>query len=1398
MAAPWEKFQPAQPDPVQEGPWTKFQPIEVEPTSAPLPKWDDIKGQIPDDMQSTHGDKIKNALSISATYDIPPSQAYSLHDKFTEKFKEKSLWDKAQGSFKAGIGDVYSITGSTMKWLGASDESANVYLDFGERLRSAYIPSSDTSEFTWGKMKDPEWWATTGARAVPFTLSLIPAAIVGAYGGAAVAGAVGFGAFGTTILGAIGGAALSRPVESAFEAGGAYEEAIARGMTEEEADKAANSVFKGNMALTGVDAAQFALAFTPLRVLGKSASKALSLRILATTGKLGAVGLSESAEERYQETISGKALGDEVSFFDLKDPRLNEASALGLIFGVGMGGAGSVWTGLKSRVVDTMPPEVKAEYDAQIAEGKTDAQALDAVAAMPEGKEHIESVVEELKKASENITRPEAVPVEAEPVLEAEALTPEEEALTIETDEATDRAMFELSMEGVELEAMTDEMVQAKIESFEQASVSPVAETGIPEAGVEGEARATSSLDSETGKRIITDEMYQGTLKQWKEKTSGKLFSGVDPTTIAPLVMMGAYHIESGIRTFSKWSEQMIKDFGEKVKPHLKDIWKQSQDYLKAKAPKGVKGQVRRATGLQTAVKMIREDEALSAAWKKAEQSARIAFRAGNKEGVAEAKTAMKETLRKAKAKEAERNQIAKDIKTLKKLKEKSKGTIAVEYQEAIKQILEGIDFAKPTDDTILRLTALHDHILQNGVPLGISQSELNELGRLSQVSVRDLAPDALSKLAETVRKLYDLGKLKAELLAKKEGREQQKALDDLIASTKSLDPSQSGKEEPTRGDIVKYGLAAQNIDIQHTYRVADSIDGVKDYSGANALMIKEEMQAEITAKNEGNRRSRSLVEGIQSIMQKAGIDEITEDMQARITINMLVNQGARSQAIVLMEKYNFAVVPALDATELQIAALAVQSAGEKTDEITSLYQKRENLAFPEVQNYFPIKYVNEDISIPVPTMIMQDRYRTKQAEQGFTVSRTPGVQKVPRIDFLAVAEEAINAQEWYINIQPVLDIHAALIRTPEFKLAAGQLASNWWKDQIDIVARRGWSASAKSNPMFRMARMNINQAVLGYKLTTVLMQPFAVFDAMAYATSRWGLEAGKDILVGFGGSWVNPQAAMAYVRANPALNLRQAGEIAIEETMEDIKGKKGAYTAYKKYAMSGIRVTDILTAAGVQKGFLNILEKQGITGAEAEAEAEFLMNLTNGSSEVTARPHVLARGEGARMWLTFQSFFLNRWGILTHDLIKSGYSGNWSRKATALMGLAIMMAGGLAEDKTRELLGLLMGGKEDTEGFWKKVFLFVPRQLPAIGGLFEKWGKAEPPLIQTIGKGAKGISQIGAGKPIAGIESLAESILAVGFGVPGTIQGFDLLDAAVLDDIKKSESKKKKGSPYQ
>jgi len=257
--------------------------------------------------------KSEDALSMAATFDIQPSAAYRNYDSIKKGMEDKGLFGVGGKSFMAGIGDVYSTTGSALKWMGV-DEQADIYGDFGKRLQKAYSTSIPPEEFTWRRVMEPEWWATSVARSVPFTLSLMPAAILAAYGGGATATAVGLGTFGRLVLGSIGAAAVSRPLESALEAGNTYQSEIDKGKSEAEAEEAANYVFKGNLALTGMDVAEFATAFTPLRVLGGSATKSLARRILATGGKLGIVGGLGAGEEGYQDALQRWGVGDEVKF----------------------------------------------------------------------------------------------------------------------------------------------------------------------------------------------------------------------------------------------------------------------------------------------------------------------------------------------------------------------------------------------------------------------------------------------------------------------------------------------------------------------------------------------------------------------------------------------------------------------------------------------------------------------------------------------------------------------------------------------------------------------------------------------------------------------------------------------------------------------------------------------------------------------------------------------------------------------------------------------------------------------------------------------------------------------------------------------------------------------------
>jgi len=295
---------------------------------------------------------------------------------------------------QAGWGDVLRSAGSAASWLGA--EGAGKWLAEKGSAYQLVVPAAE-----WKGVFHPNFWTKQLPRAIPFTFALIPAAIVGGYAGAGVAGAVGLGAFGKLLLGAIGASVLSRPLESALEAGNAYDEALAKGLTEEEAEEAASSTFKGNLALSGLDAAQFAMAFAPMPF--KTGSRLLRYATIA--GKVAVVGLSEAGEEAVQDIITRRALGEEVKM----DADMQQAMALGMVMGMGLGGVGDVYSAIQNRVENNLSQPLSEVFektkfeglDQGLTEQQATLRAFDVIAEMPEGKQIIQDVINRVQKAEQ-------------------------------------------------------------------------------------------------------------------------------------------------------------------------------------------------------------------------------------------------------------------------------------------------------------------------------------------------------------------------------------------------------------------------------------------------------------------------------------------------------------------------------------------------------------------------------------------------------------------------------------------------------------------------------------------------------------------------------------------------------------------------------------------------------------------------------------------------------------------------------------------------------------------------------------------------------------------------------------------------------------------------------------
>ena len=259
-------------------------------------------------------------------------------------------------SLSAGVGDVISTAGGAAKWLGAK-KTGEAWTAKGEQMRKASeIP---TEEFSWKRLLEPDFYTTNVARSIPFSLSLLPAAVAGAYGLGTAGAAMGLGTFGKAVLAAVGGGIMNRAAEGAMEAGGTYNEALQMGMTEEQADKAAQNTFKKNLALAGMDIGEFATAFVPIP--GGGAVKSALGRVALGAGRLAATAGQEAVEEGIQEVIQKRSLGDTRPVGGiLAEPSTKEAMTIGAIHGGGLGTAGTAFNAIKSKVMDALPAEAKA------------------------------------------------------------------------------------------------------------------------------------------------------------------------------------------------------------------------------------------------------------------------------------------------------------------------------------------------------------------------------------------------------------------------------------------------------------------------------------------------------------------------------------------------------------------------------------------------------------------------------------------------------------------------------------------------------------------------------------------------------------------------------------------------------------------------------------------------------------------------------------------------------------------------------------------------------------------------------------------------------------------------------------------------------------------------------
>ncbi len=144
----------------------------------------------------------------------------------------------------------------------------------------------------------------------------------------------------------------------------------------------------------------------------------------------------------------------------------------------------------------------------------------------------------------------------------------------------TDTERAELTKTAEDYKKANEELQQHMDERVKRESDAAVKEALSK---VEKEAKSTEVHPKiiQIAERIVASLDKRADAARQRIKERGFRFNtGVDPTVLRDVAEIGAAHLGHKVLDFAKWSEKMISEFGDGIKPHLDEIFKASNQII--------------------------------------------------------------------------------------------------------------------------------------------------------------------------------------------------------------------------------------------------------------------------------------------------------------------------------------------------------------------------------------------------------------------------------------------------------------------------------------------------------------------------------------------------------------------------------------------------------------------------------------------------------------------------------------------------------------------------------------------------------------------------------------------------------------------------------------------------
>lgn len=682
-----------------------------------------------------------------------------------------------------------------------------------------------------------------------------------------------------------------------------------------------------------------------------------------------------------------------------------------------------------------------------------------------------------------------------------------------------------------------------------------------------------------------------------------------------------------------------------------------------------------------------------------------------------------------------EKRSLIKDIKKQVKKIVDSK-SIAVDYIQKIQDFIDQYELKGHNEATTEKLRATKDFIEReaaSGRNVEMPSYVLDALDILSRKPLNELTIPDLENIADKIDTMARLGKTK--LRSRRAAEKMQKAKD-LQAIKQSSKPIRSRKIKEGNAIVgrlntidnflngVKKSLnLAQMKDLMITPMdaVIDYLDGAQNYLGANYRIFKRRIDVAysmyLNMKDDILKRADT----------KANELNLDKNSMERIGLHAVNMQAGGTEKLL-----SFFTQEQIDSVKLTDNEMAFYNFMRKEldalrPSIEKVMREVYNQPLGEVENYFPFMTDFEAMSDKEIRDRFGDKVTThydtlkKNVEAGFTKKRVGGNLRV-KLNAADVFARHIDNAAYLINVGKETKYLGELAGMDEYGEAVGDVGQEVMREWIDLVARKG-SGEGDRVKLLDNLRNYTGLVALGFKLSSALVQVTSLMDG-ATLIGTHAFKGFKNIITD--AEW------RAFVMENMPELRDRVGDDPAFQGFKDKNWKGITDTAY-----APLKTIDKFAASGVAAGaYMKYCEDNNIAvdfnnpDPEAVAYAQKMMRRTQSSSQFKDLPLAVSKGKLTgnisvdKLILQFQSFMLNRWSLIRHDLYRAGIKGNNKKQAASIA--MWLVAANFAElgirKMTKEMIAALSGEElpEDDEDkeFYKNLGQIL-QNVPFIESLY-------------------------------------------------------------------------------